>query len=220
MKSRDAMNQKLRDVMTQYTSVAIAYSEKRYGKDTHASVKMWLSGVAGLISGLRWAMGTATFYNAFEPLDPQYINRMLGKRMPWWDEEDALPGGELLHFEEEVAHPGRVRPEGDLRDLLRRANDVHRLLYRINMFHTGAWHPTFQGRIHRWLVFVENVVRLLDWAVNNRDDSHTFYMVNQTSMEEVDKAEGQVRAYGIGALTALRHAIPEPDHKLDDFGDN
>ncbi len=218
LRNKETLRQKLREVTEHYTFVNQAFAEGRYGTDTHASVKMWLSGTAGLISVLRWTQGAATFYDAFEPLDPQYINRMLGRKMPWWDpEEDALPGGESLHFEDEITGPRRIRPEGDAKDLLQRANDVHRKIYRINMFHPGKWHPTYQGRIHRWLVFVENTIRCLDWVVNNRDEATTFYMVNQNSMDEVDKAEGQVRAYGIGALAALKNAIPEPDHHLKDF---
>lgn len=218
MQSKEALIQRLRECELKYSTVANELAAGKYMTDAHAGVKMWLSGVGGLVGALRWTLGSSTFLASFEPIDPDYINRMLGKNLPWWDEkEDALPTGKRLHFEMEEIPPQRMRAQGDIRQMLHRAVEVHKRVYRINMFHTGLWHPTFQGRVHRWLVFVENVIRVLDWVLNNRDANATFYMINKTSMEEMAKAKQQVRHYDALTIAGLRHKLEAPDHRPEDF---
>lgn len=217
MRTKQEMERQLERCLIQYHRVETDLKMGKFLEDTHTAVRFWLSGVSGLISALRWTLGKDTFAKSFEPFDPNYVNRMLGAKMPFWQEEWALPGGQLLHFENEIVAPKRVRPESDVHLIFKRCAEVHGKIHFLNKIHPGKWHPMYQGRVIRWLVFGENVVRAFDWIIGNASEASTFYMINPDSMREVGKAQLEVRPYSMQAMAALKKTIDGFDHKPEDF---
>jgi hypothetical protein len=88
--------------------------------------------------------------------------------------------------------------------------------------HPGKWSIMFHGRVKKWLVNVENIVRVTEWVLEKRSLDDAFYLVTDQSLAQLDKARsGGVVPYSSGALRQVHKLIGmdigAQDHKLEDF---
>jgi hypothetical protein len=179
--------------------------KSKFPAEFHFSVDMWLAGVEGLQRGLEFALGRSIFAEAFYCLTFEYLTRM---RLNWWQDDWAyLPYGKPLNFEHELQPPFEVRRAAHIDPVLHRAVAVQNRVSMIDRTHPGKWSPMFQERVRKWLVHVENIIRCLDWIMENRPEGKAFYLIDDRSRGELDQAlHGRVQPASINQLLGITQA--------------
>jgi hypothetical protein len=195
-------------------------TNSQFPSEFHPGVDLWLAGVEGLQRTLEWTLGRVVFYEAFYLLTFEYLARM---RLDGWVGEWAwLPHDSPLPFEHQEVPHYQLRSSSDLGMVLERAVAVQNRVMTVELMHPGKWHPMFHGRVKKWLVNVENIIRVTEWVLEKRSTENALYLVEGKSLEQLDSARrGGVVPYSSGALrqihTMLGMDIGNEDHKPEDF---
>lgn len=226
MKSREDLMREFRRCEGRFNEIYFQHGRTNprehslFPQEFHPGVDLWLSGMEGLQRTLEWGLGRAIFCEAFYTLT---FETLLSLRLDGWNEDWAyLPWNKPLTFEYAKVPTHALCQAADMGIILTRAVAVQNRVLIIEKIHPGKWHPMFHGRVKKWLVNVENIVRAAEWILGKRSDADTFYLLDETSMGQLDKARhGGVVPYSSGAIRRIDQLVGfdlgAQDHKPEDF---
>lgn len=194
----------------------------KFPKGFHTSVDLWLAGVEGLLRTLEWSLGRAIFYESFYLLTEEYLRKL---RLPGWADYWAfLPHGDPLPFQFQKLADYQLLTDESIRQLAARAVAVQNRVLTIEKMHPGKWSPMYHGRVKKWLVNVENIIRASDWILEKRSLDETFYLLSSDTLDQLDRARrtGLLTVGMIGGGQAqvdrlVGMPIGAEDHKPEDF---
>lgn len=226
MRSREEIQQEFRRCAHLFDKIYFLHGKtdprkgSKFPSEFHPGVDLWLAGVEGLQRTLEWALGRVIYYEACYLLTSEYLSKM---RLNFWVEEWALlPYGIPLPFEFQKTPHHQLHSSDDIGLILERAVAVQNRVLSIEKMHPGKWSLMFHGRVKKWLVNVENIIRAAEWMLDKRSMDDAFYLISDKSLGQLDSARsGGIVPYSSGAIrqvnTLVGMDIGAQDHKPEDF---
>ena len=226
MKSREEITRHFRRCEEHFDRIYFLHGKtnprenSQFPSEFHTSIDLWLAGVEGLQRTLEWGLGRLIFYEAFYLMTHEYLKKM---RLNFWNEDWAyLPFGEPLPFEHAKVPTHHVVTAEQIQMVLTRAVAVQNRVMSIEKVHPGMWSPMFHGRVKKWLVNTENIIRVTEWMLGKRSIEDAFYLVENQALHNIDQArKGGVLPIHSGGIAQVNSLVgmdigPE-DHKPEDF---